>query len=869
MKKIFLFFLLTYCFSNNLFAQRTFIVNSVADASDANFISNTSIPRGNFDGICDDGSGNCTLRAALQEANGASSLDTILFDLSAIGTDTIKIDSMLPVLDSNMIIQGPGQNALALSGQNLHRLFFVKNGTITISDLSLVHGRAKGGNGGGGAGGGMGAGGAMLLHEGQTGTIVLTINNVTFDGNEAIGGDGNGGSGGGGGGLGGNGGNGGGGFMGNGSGSGGGFFNDGKNTGTSLGGASSFTGESGGGDGTGNTQNDGGDGGGAGGSGTGGSGGAGNGGFGGGGGGNQTGLSGNGGFGGGGGYGIRTISGNGGNGGFGGGGGTGRFSGGGRGGFGGGGGVGFDGVAGANRGGFGGGRGRGSGNSSTSGGGGGLAAGGAIFVVTGNLTIANTTFQNNSAVGGIGGNEGGNGEGKGGAIFVYHETGIVDGKNNADISIMIGCELVFDNNMATNAGINTPGGITDNPDIFIENCKAIPTCLTEPKITGRDTVICAGQRIDLSSLLTVETFFSISYGTSFGNYTFTDSIVMPMTTTTFFVQDTNVITCTMDTAMINTIVNPRPLITGRDTSICAGQSIDLNTLITGTPLYTLEYGIAFGNYDGSNLHTLTANTTYFVRDSNTTILCVDTAMISIIVENQPFITARDTSIMLGESVDLSILLNQPVTGSLDFGNTFDSYGIPSLVIPNTTTSFFIRDSVQNSVGCLDTTQVLITVPMASISLVDKDGDGNPDIADPCSCFDPQNVAGSANGSITLFHDIITLTNGGIGQTWVLNTVNSGGFLMQDGTPFPLNTPLTDLGGGVYQLDFWHQPDIGFNATFRRASDNDLQAIGSSCDGQMCLIIPTMSQWGLLIFGLLVLNLGLVFIYRKTNDLKTE
>ena len=28
------------------------------------------------------------------------------------------------------------------------------------------------------------------------------------------------------------------------------------------------------------------------------------------------------------------------------------------------------------------------------------------------------------------------------------------------------------------------------------------------------------------------------------------------------------------------------------------------------------------------------------------------------------------------------------------------------------------------------------------------------------------------------------------------------------------------------------------------------------------VIPTISQWGLLIFGLLLLNLGIIFVYRK-------
>src|SRR3990172_8808874 len=55
-----------------------FTVNSTADAVDASL----------GDGTCDDGSGNCTLRAAIQEANALSGPDTI--DLPA-GTYTLTI----------------------------------------------------------------------------------------------------------------------------------------------------------------------------------------------------------------------------------------------------------------------------------------------------------------------------------------------------------------------------------------------------------------------------------------------------------------------------------------------------------------------------------------------------------------------------------------------------------------------------------------------------------------------------------------------------------------------------------------------------------------------------------------------------------
>lgn len=54
-------------------------------------------------------------------------------------------------------------------------------------------------------------------------------------------------------------------------------------------------------------------------------------------------------------------------------------------------------------------------------------------------------------------------------------------------------------------------------------------------------------------------------------------------------------------------------------------------------------------------------------------------------------------------------------------------------------------------------------------------------------------------------------------------------------------------------------DGNLNATFRRLSDNHMETVGGSCDGQACIIIPTMSQWGLVIFALLILNLGVFLI----------
>ncbi|MEO0333911.1 MAG: CAP domain-containing protein, partial [Bacteroidota bacterium] len=78
--------------------------------------------------------------------------------------------------------------------------------------------------------------------------------------------------------------------------------------------------------------------------------------------------------------------------------------------------------------------------------------------------------------------------------------------------------------------------------------------------------------------------------------------------------------------------NP-PLITGRDTTVSVGASVDLSTLLSGTPQGTLEYGTTYGTYDASEMIQAAATTTYFVRDSSTFTECVDTAQITVRIQS--------------------------------------------------------------------------------------------------------------------------------------------------------------------------------------------------------------------------------------------
>ncbi|EKB47596.1 hypothetical protein B879_03804 [Cecembia lonarensis LW9] len=102
--------------ANFLLAQHAYEVNSIEDFPDADLA----------DDICADAYGNCTLRAAIENANKSSHRDTIIFKIPGKKTHTITLKSTLPYLLFPIVIDGTTQpgytNALpsiSLSGKNL------------------------------------------------------------------------------------------------------------------------------------------------------------------------------------------------------------------------------------------------------------------------------------------------------------------------------------------------------------------------------------------------------------------------------------------------------------------------------------------------------------------------------------------------------------------------------------------------------------------------------------------------------------------------------------------------------------------------------------------------------------------------------
>jgi CSLREA domain-containing protein len=101
----------------------TLTVNTTADSTDPS-------------GSC--GSGTCSLRDAITQANADAAGDTITFSSSATGTITLT-SGPLPAITQSLTIEGPGANQLTISGAGSSPIFGVTSGDVTISGMTFTN----------------------------------------------------------------------------------------------------------------------------------------------------------------------------------------------------------------------------------------------------------------------------------------------------------------------------------------------------------------------------------------------------------------------------------------------------------------------------------------------------------------------------------------------------------------------------------------------------------------------------------------------------------------------------------------------------------------------------------------------------------
>ncbi len=152
----------------------TEVVGSLQSWSTVNY--NYDVTEPNDDGI---GQSQGTLSWAILQANTVShGADTI-----TLKTDVNVNGAMKTLINSDITLQSDSTKR-TISGNNQFRPLFVKSGNITIKNLTLANGKAKGGNSNQG-GGGAGLGGALFIYDGN-----VVIDGVAFNNNSANGGNG-------------------------------------------------------------------------------------------------------------------------------------------------------------------------------------------------------------------------------------------------------------------------------------------------------------------------------------------------------------------------------------------------------------------------------------------------------------------------------------------------------------------------------------------------------------------------------------------------------------------------------------------------------------------------------------------------------
>jgi len=93
----------------------------------------------------------CTLRAAIEEANANGEEDTIVFDQALSGTITLTLGQLVIANDTpaaDLSIHGPGASRITVSGNNASRVFRISDGAdATISGLTISNGSTDIGGG--------------------------------------------------------------------------------------------------------------------------------------------------------------------------------------------------------------------------------------------------------------------------------------------------------------------------------------------------------------------------------------------------------------------------------------------------------------------------------------------------------------------------------------------------------------------------------------------------------------------------------------------------------------------------------------------------------------------------------------------------
>lgn len=247
----------------------------------------------------------------------------------------------------------------------------------------------------------------------------------------------------------------------------------------------------------------------------------------------------------------------------------------------------------------------------------------------------------------------------------------------------------------------------DGADSIVVHVRA-PLALS----AGRDTTICSGRSTTLNAILNGGDTNGYTYRWMPGNLNTTSIMVNPASTTVYTITAWD--KCTPDTFSLNLNVQVRPVLSlniSRDTTICLGRSVQLNTIASGglNTAYNIRWNQSLGT--GNNkIVTPAVRTIYSAILSDGCSVLEDTVMVT--VDVRPGLSLRlsnDTTLCLGRSATMQAF----ASGGLASGRIIQwNQGLPNGDLHTVTPSMNTTYQAILSDGCSvrnDTQEISIQV----------------------------------------------------------------------------------------------------------------------------------------------------------------
>jgi hypothetical protein len=256
------------------------------------------------------------------------------------------------------------------------------------------------------------------------------------------------------------------------------------------------------------------------------------------------------------------------------------------------------------------------------------------------------------------------------------------------------------NNGETGSSISVSPDVTTTYSVIGASlgCVSVPTSAQvlvnpQPIVSINDTTICAGQTAVLTASGADD--FEWSNGETGSSIS-----VNPDVTTTYSVIGTS-LGCGSVPTSAQVLVNPQPIVSINDTTICAGQT----AVLTASGADDFEWN---NGETGSSISVnLDVTTTYSVIGTSLGCVSVPTSA-QVLVNTQPIVTVNDTTICDGQTAVLT------ASGAESYAWSNGEIGSSISVNPDVTTTYSV---IGTTLGCSDSIVVTVDVnPRPTINL---------------------------------------------------------------------------------------------------------------------------------------------------------